>query len=86
MDFENVIEHARQGEKKALECLYNTYYRKMKGVCAAILKEDKEEYEIPLKITQPEITTDELCGSMPSILAISLWLNPSTTDNLKTLR
>ena len=29
---------------------------------------------------------DELCGSMPSILAISLWLNPSTTDNLKTLR
>ncbi len=25
-----------------------------------LLKEDKEEYEIPLKITQPEITTDEL--------------------------
>ena len=42
MDFENVIEYARQGEKKALECLYNTYYRKMKGVCAAILKEDKD--------------------------------------------
>ena len=37
-----MIEHARQGEKKALECLYNTYYRKMKGVCAAILKEDKD--------------------------------------------
>ena len=37
-----MIEYARQGEKKALECLYNTYYRKMKGVCAAILKEDKD--------------------------------------------
>ena len=42
MELEKVIEEARQGNKNALELLYNAYRLKMRGVCIKILKDERE--------------------------------------------
>lgn len=42
MELEKVIEEARQGNKNALELLYNAYRLKMRGICIKILKDERE--------------------------------------------
>ena len=43
MELEKVIEEARQGNKNALELLYNAYRLKMRGVCIKMLKDERED-------------------------------------------